>query len=326
MLSVHNLSYTRPLLLFVIVGSIALSGLAMPASPSTIVDQSAPPQNVSDEHTMVIKTTDEPIQYVLSATGRVRGEPNESDAVQGRTLSGRVGGVSWNNTTDDTTDTVTYTGYIESFQPRGGDPQLRIEGQQISPDTLSANHLRIARPNSSTNNPINYEITVTGDATPGESTEGQDQTTVAGGANGTRIQGQLTDQYDSFYFTGNTTSTSFDRQARVFINGQNTAVQNSNNGTQTDTHPTPIGGAATDAPVLTTTERTTSQPTNSRDASQAPADSGRTDTTQATSNEGAESSESTSPLAFLFRVASGLVLVALLVGAGWYFLPRQQRW
>ncbi|UPM42914.1 hypothetical protein [Halocatena salina] len=281
-------------------------------------NQSAATQNISDEHTLIVETTGDPVQYTISATENISGETDEGDAIQGRTLSGRVGGVPWDNTTDDTTDTVTYTGYIDSFQHRGDDLQLRLGGQEISPAILSGNHLQIVRSNSSNGSPINYEITVTGDATPGESTENQDQTTVLGGANGTQIQGQLTDQYDSFYFTGNATVTSIDQQALVYINGRNVTGQNTGAGTPTVTQPTPIGGAATGTPITTAAGNTTH--TQSTDG--AGADSAQS----STGGDRADSSGSTSPLDFLLRLASGLILVALVVVAVWYFLPRQQRW
>lgn len=313
MLSVDHSSYVRSVL-FVVVSVVALSGaVAAVAGPST-VDQTAPPQNASDERTLVIETTGEPVQYTLSASGSVSGDPGESDTVQGRTLNGRVGGVPWNNTTNDTEDTVTYTGYIETFQYRGDDLQLRLEGQQISPATLSANHLRIVRPNSSNDTTINYEISVTGSATPGESTEDQDGTTADNGSNGTLIHGQLSDQSDSFYFTGNTTVTSFDQQALVFENGQNVTASGTTNETPTGTpdsstptvHPSPT--TSTPPPQTTALERTSPlQPTTNVNGS-------------------GSSGSSSSALGFLLRLASGVVMVALVAVAAWYYFPKQQRW
>lgn len=312
MLAVHDSSYMRPVLI-VVVGVVALSGVSVAVvGPSTTVDQTTPPQNASDEHTLVIETTGEPVQYTLSASGSVSGDAGESDTIQGKTLNGRVGGVPWNNTTNDTKDTVTYTGYIETFQHRGNDPQLRLEGQQISPATLSANHLQIVRPNSS-NGTINYEISVTGNATAGESTEDQDGTTANNGSNGTLIRGQLSDQSDSFYFTGNTTAKSFDQQALVFVNGQN-ASETANetpkgtpNSSTPTVHPSPTTTSAS-PPQTTALERTT--PVQS--------------TTDA--NGSGSSDSSSSVLGFLLRLASGVVVVALAVSAVWYYFPRQRRW
>lgn len=312
MLSGHNPSYTRSLLL--VVGVVALFGLAIaPASPT--VDQTSPPQNTSEEHTLVIETTGEPIQYTLSASGSVSGDSGENDAVQGKTLSGRVGGVPWNNTSNDTKDTITYTGYIETFQHRGDNVQLQLDEQEISPTTLSANHLQIAHPNAD-NGPINYEISVSGNATLGESTDDQAQITPPDGSNDTQIQGQLTDQYDSFYFTGNISNTSFDQQAFVFLNGQNVTDSNGATGTPAETatsstptnnSSTPTNNSSTDTPVTMTIEHTTT-------------------TQSAAGGETASSQSSTSPLGFLFRLGSGVVLLALIVAGVWYFVPKQQRW
>lgn len=310
MLSANDSSYTRSLLF--VIGLVVLAQVAVvPVSPSTTVDQTTPP-NTDDEHTLIIETPGEPIQYTLSASGSISGESGENDAVQGKTLSGRVGGVPWNNTTDDTKDTITYTGHIETFQYRGDDPQLQLDGQGITSDTLSANHLQIVRPNSANDSPINYKITVSGDATPGESADGQDQTTATGGSNATQIQGKLTDQYDSFYFTGNISNRSIDQRALVFVNGQNNTLSVGEAGTPTET--------ATSTPTATATSTaSTATPTST------PVTTTNQQTT-ADGNETASAQSSSSPLGFLLRIASGVILVGFIGAVVWYLLPRQRRW
>lgn len=314
MLSVHDSSYTT-VMLFVVVSLVALTGVSGAVGPTT-VDQTAPPENTSDEHTVVIETTDEPVQYTISASGSVSGDSGESDTVQGQTLNGRVGGVPWDNTTNDTEDTIRYTGYIETFQHRGDDLQLRLDGQQISPAILSANYLRIVHPNSSNDastTPINYEISVTGDAVPGESTEDQDGTTAQNGSNGTLIQGQLDDQSDSFYFSGNTTVRSFDQQALVFVNGQNVTVSDTPNETPTSTAASPTATSTASPPTTTTSETPVPEPTTDLPST-------------SDVNETVSSDSSDSVFGFLMRLVSGFVVIALAVSVAWYYFPRQQRW
>lgn len=320
MLSVHDSSYTT-VMLFVVVSLVALTGVSGAVGPTT-VDQTTPPQNTSDEHTVVIETTGEPVQYTISTSGSVSGDSGESDTVQGQTLNGRVGGVPWDNTTNDTEDTVRYTGYIETFQHRGDDLQLRLDGQQVSPAILSANHLRIVHPNSSngaSTTPVNYEISVTGDAVSGESTENQDGTTAQNGSNGTLIQGQLDDRSDSFYFTGNTTVRSFDRQALVFVNDQNVTASDTPN-------ETPASTAAPPTATSTASPPTTSSPATTT-TSETPVPEPTTDLPSTSDvNETVSSDSSDSVFGFLMRLVSGIVVIALAVSVAWYYFPRQQRW
>lgn len=304
MTAVRAFCHARSVLV-VVAGLVVLSGGAVvTAGPATTADQTT--QKQPAQHTLVIKTTGNPVQYTLSVSGRIRGDPNETDSVQGNTLNGRVGGVPWKNRTNDTKDTIRYSGYIETFQHRGNDIQLLLDGTQIAPATLATNHIKIVAPNAS-NNPINYGISVTGNATTGESTEGQDRTVSQ--PNDTLLQGQLADSSDSFYFTGKVSVESISKQTHVFVNGQNVTVPSQRNGSEvflTDT------SAPTDTPPSTSTATV-------------PQTQGPT-TEQGPSTEGTTVRSSSSVFGQLFRLVSGVVVGALAAAAVWYYFPRQQRW
>lgn len=214
------------------------------------------PTNESNEstHTLVI-TTNGSGSYTVSASDSLHLEENQP------TYTLPEGGIRDTvGQQGNQKDVINYTGRIESFQAEGP-VQVSIDGQQIPPEVLGGQHLQIIRNNS--DQPIRYQIPITGQASPGESVEQEDTAT-----NG-QIDGQVRDQSDAFYFTGDISedSLSISENATVLINGQNASVFLSNpppTPPETATQPSPSTATETPPPSSTSTQSlATNTPTNS---------------------------------------------------------------
>lgn len=295
-------------------------------------------------NTLVVKTKDKPVSYVVHASGRIEGETAEKgDTDQGTRLTGKLGGAPGTNSSNDTKDVIKYQGHLETFQHNGDDLRLFLNGQRVSPSVLADNHVAISRENTSgaKKQPIHYRINVTGQAIKGESIEEQETINVTrkGKTNHTIIRGRLTDDMDSFYFTGNVSATSINNSANVSLNGQpvsnltkmsNKKMKNPPSPTLTPTASNPL---ITSGPISKTSGGTgTDTSGESGTGTQTGAGSGRDTSAPATSTaanagDASPDSDSSSALSFLLSIVGGLFAVgALVFAAFWYLRPRQRRW
>lgn len=297
----------------------------------------------STTHTLVVKTAGKPVSYVVHASRKIDGETAEGDTIQGTSLTGHLGGPPGKNSSNDTKDVIKYQGHIETFQHRGKDMRLFLNGQRVSPSVLADNHVTISRQNATGANkqPIHYRINVSGRAILGESTEKQDTINVTrnGKTNHTVIRGRITNNIDSFYFTGNVASASIDKSANVKLNGKsvsnltkmsNKKVKKTPAPTVT---PTPGTSPSTSGPRSKTTGATGTEirvgPNMGTDTE---AGSGRGTSvpspgTAANGNDASSDSSSSSALSFLLSIVGGLFVIGtLVVAAVWYLRPRQRRW
>jgi hypothetical protein len=289
------------------------------ASIERAVNESASTAKAApNTHTLVIKTTGKPITYTVSASKQlsISSNKNESiDSVQSTSVTGRVGGKQGKDKNKDTTDVVTYRGYIESFQAQGNNVRVFLDGKRVPPSVLSANHIKIRSPKNKSkkkSQPTEYKISVSGRAIRGESTNKKDTA-----KNGT-IRGQITGDSDSFYFTGKLTSSSVPEQALVFVNGQKLSeAENSNS--QSSTPTSPQTSPSTGAPETATDSQSMAPSPTTTQSMAANASGG-----DQQSNGGSGSSSGSG---FIYGLVGGVVAVGLVVfGTILYFRPRKRRW
>lgn len=294
-------------------------------------------------NTLVVKTVDKPVTYVVHASQKLKGENTNGKIIQGTRLTGNLGGAPWENSSNDTKDTVTYQGYIETFQHRGNDIRLFLNGQRVSPSVLADNHVTISRQNVTGANkqPVHYRINVSGRAIMGESTEKQDTINVTrnGKTNHTVIRGRITNNIDSFYFSGNVTSASIHKSVNVKLNGQSVSnlTKMSNKKMKKPPSPTvtptPSTSPSTSGPVSKTSGETGTEmmggPTMGTDT-EAGSGGGTSVPSSGTAANGSDASgdsSSSSALSFLLSILGGLFVIgALVVAAVWYLRPQQRRW
>lgn len=306
---------------------LALLTLAVLGLSVVAVGSAAPPADQANTssaqsektHTLVIKkTTGKPVRYAITASKGITGETAENDTIQGKSLSGRVGPYPWQNKSNDTKDVINYIGHIQSFQIQGGDAQVLLNGQRVQPSVLDDNYIEIRNPNANgtSKQPVQYQITVTGDAIGGEKAEKKDTTNATkknAKTNSTTIRGRLTDRADSFYFGGNITSSSFDGQAHVFINGQRASV------TKPTATPT-----TTSTPSPTVTEN--KPPATSTTVSERRTDSRVTTTTTSANITSATTTNSSNSELFISVVGGIFLLLVVAFSTLWIFSPRERRW
>jgi hypothetical protein len=285
-------------------------------------------KNTSKTHTLVIKTTGGSVTYSVSASEKISisSAKNESvDSVQGMSVTGRLGKKK------DTTDVITYRGYIESFEHRSNSNNIRVvlDGNLVPPAVLTANYIRISIPKTVSGNKSQspqYQISVSGRVIKGESADQQDT------AKSGTIRGQIKGGEDSFYFTGNYKSASFDRRAVVFVNGQKLSADQ-NGASQPSPTPEPQStetnapGEPTDSQQETQTEASgDSMGTNP--ATQSADNTGKAQNStgpgDSSSNGGSGSSSGNG---FLYGLAGGILVMGVLGFAALkYIRPRRRRW
>ncbi len=111
---------------------IYLTGTQTPTQTPTQIST-----NNTQNKTLVIMSTGEPASYTISVSGTLTANTTEPvDSAQDQSMTGLVGGIAWDNTTDSK-DTIQYTGEITDFQ--GDESNLRImqNGTEVSPADLS---------------------------------------------------------------------------------------------------------------------------------------------------------------------------------------------
>jgi hypothetical protein len=316
----------RSILLIIFVTFLTVVSVPI-ISTAAGVSETTPEETASKTHTLVIKTVGETVTYRATASGDIHFVTQEKhdSRTMGSGVSGNLGGVPW-DPTNDSKDIIKYTGYIQGFQFRGEDIRVFLDGERISPEVLAAQHIQISYPKTHSGNnpqPIQYRITMTGRAALGEGTEKNDK------ANRIIIRGQISNDSDSFYFTGdiNPGSVTISGPARIRINGQKSEVFIQND-PKTPT-PTPRQTSTpTPTPILTTTLSTE---TDSRPMSTDIHTSTPTTTTVANTTgslpSGGSSSPSSSGNGFLSGLIGGIVVVGALMFAVFkYFGPKQRRW
>jgi hypothetical protein len=298
------------------ISGAAPNGYENTSAVRDVNESASTAKTTQNTHTLVIKATGKPVTYTVSASKKIRisSNNNESiDSVQGTSITGRVGGKRGKN--KDTTDVVTYRGYIESFQAQGNNVRVFLDGKRVPPSVLSANHIKISSSKNKSekkSQPTKYKISVSGRAIQGESTNKKD--TVKSGT----IRGQVTESSDSFYFTGNLVSSSITGQAIVFINGQKHSG---------DKNPNPQPSI----PTSPQTAPSTGAPETATD-SQSMAPSPTTTQSMAANASGDDPSSngdsgSSSGSGFIYGLVGGVVAVGLVVfGTILYFRPRKRRW
>lgn len=121
-------------LLVVVLVTLGSVGAALgPGAVATAPNSTQSPQT----HTLVISSTGQPTSYTLTVSGSLTAETTEAvDSVQGRSVTGRVGGVPWQDTSNDTRDVIQFTGRITDFQSHGSGLRLRLDGKRIKPASL----------------------------------------------------------------------------------------------------------------------------------------------------------------------------------------------
>lgn len=178
---------------------------------------------------------------------------------------------------------------------------MTLDGRAIAPQTLGGQHLRIDRRNN-TSQPIDYQVTGPDRASRGEGADQNDTATKD------TIRGQVRADADSFYFTGDLTTTdlSVSGPAQVTINGQNASVF------LTHAPPTPT---ATPTPSPTATEPSTPSPATAHPSPASPSPSSSTDALTSDETPGTPTvTGGTSLVDQLLQLVGGLVTgVAALV-------------
>lgn len=303
-----------------------------PSPAKAIQSNTSTAKNASNTHKLVVKTTGSSVTYTVSASKKISissGKNESVDTTQGTTVTGRLGKTKSKKKkkSKDTTDVITYSGYIESFQYRGNGNDIRVflDGKLVPPEVIAANHIRISSPKTASGNKsrsARYQVPVSGRAIMGESTEKQD-TAKAG-----TIRGRINGDSDSFYFTGNSGSLSFDGEVVVFINGQKlTGGQN-----QGARPPTPQTGSSTDSQQMTQTD-VSGDSMGSNPTKRTPitgdsmAEKTKTNTPSGSSSNGGSGSGSSSGNGFLYGLAGGVLVMGVLgFVAVKYFAPRDRRW
>lgn len=122
------------LLLFVVLVTLGSVGAALgPGAVAAAPNSTQSPQT----HTLVLSSTGQPTSYTLTVSGSLTAETTEAvDSVQGRSVTGRVGGIPWQKTSNDTRDVIQFTGRITDFQVHGSGLRLRLDGKQVRPASL----------------------------------------------------------------------------------------------------------------------------------------------------------------------------------------------
>jgi hypothetical protein len=277
-----------------LLGAGVLAGGVLGAPTAT------PSTGNASTHTLVITAQNGSGTYSVTASDGLRLSNAEQGDYQlrGPRVSGTVGKQG------DSKDVIHYTGHIKSFQ--ADDPiQVTLDGRTIAPRVLGGQHLRIARQNN-TSQLIDYQVKGTDQASRGENANPNDTATT------TTIRGQVRDEADSFYFTGDlsTTDLSVSGPAQVTINGQNASVF------LTHAPPTP-----TATPSPSPTEPSPSAPaTASSPTSHSPAPSTHTPTSDGRSGTPTDAG-GTSLVDQLRQLVGGLVTgIAALVAVLYLFL------
>lgn len=130
---VHRQYFLCCLLLVVLILSVgSVSGAG--GSGDTVAATNG--TNSSKTHKLVITTSGKPASYSFAVSGRLNAKTTEPiDSVQGQGVSGRVGGVPWKNSTNDTKDVIHFTGEITDFQADKG-IRLRLDERRTNPMRL----------------------------------------------------------------------------------------------------------------------------------------------------------------------------------------------
>jgi hypothetical protein len=314
------------------VASAGSSGYENVAIGKDVHQSASAVKNTSKNHTLVIKTTGGSVTYSVSASEKISisSAKNESvDSTQGMSVTGRLG--KKKKKSKDTTDVITYSGYIESFEHRsnGNDIRVFLNGKLVPPAVLTANHIRISSPKTASGNKsqfAQYRVSVSGRIIKGESTEKKD-TAKAG-----TIRGRINGGEDSFYFTGNPTSISGSGQAVVIVNDQKFSTdQNGNSKPSTTPEPSSTEantpGEPTDSQQETQTE-VSRDSMGTNPATQSADDTGKNQNStgpgDSSSNDGSGSSSGNG---FLYGLAGGVLVMGVLGFAALkYIRPRRRRW
>lgn len=256
-------------------------------STATLVDNGNAPQSQSEQkkNTLVIKSNGEPVRYKITASKGATPENESSDSVRGTEVTGRVGHTANGNT--DTKDVIQYDGYIQNFDYGGKDIRVEMNGEEVPPKVLAANHISISDPRSgNSSKPISYRIEINGRAVPGEQTEDDDI------GSGRTIRGAVHNDTDTFYYIGNATNPEFTGTPKVEINGRNIPIVDK---TPTQTSP----------PQTTTKSAAPSQPSNSS----------------------SPTSSSSPHSGFLVGIIGSVgILAAIIVVGVIYFRTKDRRW
>ncbi|WP_330631932.1 hypothetical protein [Halocatena halophila] len=320
------------LAVLVIVSAVALcTGVPI----STVWGQELTPGDASssaqETHTITIESTNGSVQYVLSASEWINSTENEGAAPQGTRLSGRVGSLPWNESTADASDTIEYRGYIETFQFNGDGIQVYLDGQQVDPEIISANHLEIRANNGTSGEaPVEYTVHVDGVLSAGESADEDDNIIDVISQNTTAVDGTVSDSSDTFYFTGAIQNRSVTQNGTLLVNGRTVSPSGSNsypstapNGPQ-DTAGTVVSSNGENDPETPIRSSITPFSTHSATPMETVAPSHPPSNAEVTST--GPPSENTSALSLLGRLISGSVLAGVLLVLVWRYFPRQDRW
>ena len=124
-------------------------------STPTPTPQSSPTKrsNRSSGHTLVIEQVNGSVAYTVTITGKVTLKQAEStDAIGGPMVTGRVGGMPWNETSSDPKDVIHFTGELQDFEynTNNGKIRVRLDGKPIDPQSLVNTPSRTPQPTTPT--------------------------------------------------------------------------------------------------------------------------------------------------------------------------------
>jgi hypothetical protein len=335
-------------ILVILIGSLALVALpATSAPPSAITGThttnetaSLAVQNGSPSHTLVIKTTGDPVSYSITASEGISGKTDELiDSISGTTFTGQLGGTPYNKS-NDTKDVIKYEGYIQTLEYRGNDIQIFLDGRRVPPDVLTGNYIKLSYPSDKNGTqPIQYRIATSDSVIPGELTEKTDRSQTSSD----EMKGQLTQSdVDTFYFTGEVSEFSFTAPPQISVNNQSVPLGEPDHfASATPDPPPPTGTPTTNTPATNTPAPETSA-TNTPTVVSTPTvgDTPKTTTTDTTgssvttttdrSDSSAASASQSPPESgggFLLGIVSGGVVMGTVVIAVFlYFRPENRRW
>lgn len=333
----------------ILTGSLVLVALPAASAPSTATDTPITNETVSHavqserlSHTLVIKTTGDPVSYSITASESISGQTDEMiDSISGTTFTGQLGGTPYNES-NDTKDVIRYEGYIQTLEYRGNDIQIFLNGRRVPPDVLTANHIRLSYPSRKNGTqPIQYRIATSDRVIPGEFTEKTDRSQTSNN----EMDGLLTQSdVDTFYFTGKVTESSFTAPPQIAINNQTVPRGEPDHFASATPDPPPTTGTPTaDTPTTNTpatgtptadTPSVTSTPTAGGTPKTTTTDTTGTTGNSATTTDRSDSSAASAPQSppesgggFLLGIVSGGVVMGTVVVAVFlYFRPKKRRW
>lgn len=97
-------------------------------------------QNQRHRHTLVITHVSGSPSWLLTASGSIQLDENtteKTDSIGGKTASGSVGGLAWEENTSDPRDVIYYTGDILQFDLGGtGQARVTLDGKRVTPQSL----------------------------------------------------------------------------------------------------------------------------------------------------------------------------------------------